>query len=120
MKYNGVLDRVAELAGRLKRKSMAGIDLPFIDAYRKDRTDAEAAARTIYNETMIIRQLVNFAMAPPNRHKSVGWTSPRRSLSQPRNRAGPQPKSSKSSRRRASLVRSRSRFWPTRGYASES
>ncbi len=61
MKYNGVLDRVAELAGRLKRKSMAGIDLPFIDAYRKDRTDAEAAAKTIYNETMIIRQLVNFA-----------------------------------------------------------
>jgi integrase len=61
VKYNGVLDRVAELAGRLKRKSMAGIDLQFIDAYRKDRTDAEAAPKTIYNETIIIKQLVNFA-----------------------------------------------------------
>ncbi len=61
VKYNAVLDRVAELAGRLKRKSMAGIDLQFIDVYRKDRTEAEAAPKTIYNETMIIRQLVNFA-----------------------------------------------------------
>ena len=60
-KYNAVMDRVEELAGRLQRKTMAEIDLQFIDAYRKDRADAEAAARTTYNETMIIRQLVNFA-----------------------------------------------------------
>ena len=61
VKYNAVLDRVNELAARLQRKSMGGIDLQFIDAYRKERTDAEAAPKTIYNETMIIRQLVNFA-----------------------------------------------------------
>ncbi len=40
---------------------MAGIDLRFVDAYRKQRTEDEAAAKTIYNETMIVRQLVNFA-----------------------------------------------------------
>jgi integrase len=61
VKYNKVLDRIQELAGQLRRKTMAGIDLQFIDAYRKKRTDAEAAPKTIYNETMIIRQLVNFA-----------------------------------------------------------
>ena len=40
---------------------MAGIDLKFVDAYRKQRSEEEAAAKTIYNETMIVRQLVNFA-----------------------------------------------------------
>jgi hypothetical protein len=61
VKYDKVLDRVDDLANRLHRKTMAGIDLQFIDAYRKERTDSGAAPKTIYNETMIIRQLVNFA-----------------------------------------------------------
>src|SRR5262249_16303939 len=61
VKYNKVLERVEELAGKLQRKTMAGIDLQFVDTYRKERADAEAAPKTIYNETMIIRQLVNFA-----------------------------------------------------------
>jgi integrase len=60
-KYNKVLGRVERLAGKIKRKTMAGIDRQFIDAYRKERTDSGAAPKTIYNETMIIRQLVNFA-----------------------------------------------------------
>jgi integrase len=61
VKYNKVLERVRDLANRLARKTTAGLDLQFIDAYRKERTDAEAAPKTVYNETMIIRQLVNFA-----------------------------------------------------------
>src|SRR5580704_4542287 len=61
VKYNKVLDRVQDLAGQLGRKTMAGIDLQFIDAYRKERADSGAASKTIYNETMIVRQLVNFA-----------------------------------------------------------
>jgi integrase len=61
VKYDKVLDRVDDLANRLHRKTMAGIDLQFIDAYRKERTDSGAAPKTVYNETMIIRQLVNFA-----------------------------------------------------------
>jgi integrase len=40
---------------------MAGVDLRFVDAYRKERTEEEAAPKTIYNETMIVRQLMNFA-----------------------------------------------------------
>jgi integrase len=69
IKYNKVLDRVRDLANRLGRKSTTGIDLQFIDAYRKERTDAEAAPKTVYNETMIIRQLVNFAKS---RHLVTG------------------------------------------------
>jgi integrase len=61
VKYNKVLDRVQQLAERLRRKTMAELDLQFIDKYRKERTDSDAAPKTIYNETMIIRQLVNFA-----------------------------------------------------------
>jgi integrase len=60
-KYNKVLDRVRVLACQFHRKTVAGVDLQFIDAYRKDRTEAEAAPKTIYNETMIVRRLVNFA-----------------------------------------------------------
>jgi integrase len=61
VKYNKVLDRIQELAGQLRRKTMTGIDLQFIDAYRSQRTESGAAPKTIYNETMIIRQVVNFA-----------------------------------------------------------
>ncbi len=61
VKYNGVLNRLHKLADSLKVRTMAGIDLRFIDAYRKQRTEEEAADKTIYNETMIVRQLVNFA-----------------------------------------------------------
>src|SRR5579863_7022594 len=61
VKYNKVLDRVQELAAQMGRKTMAGIDLQFIDNYRKERAEAGAAAKTIYNETMIVRQFVNFA-----------------------------------------------------------
>jgi site-specific recombinase XerD len=61
VKYNKVLDRVQDLAVRTGRRTMARIDLQFIDAFRKERTESGAAAKTVYNETVIIRQLVNFA-----------------------------------------------------------
>jgi integrase len=61
VKYDKVLDRIHNLAIRLSRKTMAEVDLQFVDAYRKERTDVEAAPKTVYNETMIIRQFVNFA-----------------------------------------------------------
>jgi integrase len=61
VKYDKVLDRVQDLAVRTGRRTMARIDLQFVDAFRKERTDSQAAPKTVYNETVIIRQLVNFA-----------------------------------------------------------
>ncbi|MCE9565019.1 MAG: site-specific integrase, partial [Planctomycetes bacterium] len=62
-KYTKVFERVAELAAERKVKTLMGIDLAFIDAYRRMRTDEGAAAKTKYTETVIVRQLVTFALS---------------------------------------------------------
>jgi integrase len=62
VKYTKVLERVVELAERLHRRNMLGIDLAFLDAFRQQRAVAERSPKTIYVESMIIRQLVNFAL----------------------------------------------------------
>jgi integrase len=61
-KYQKVFDRVMDLAHRLHRRNVLGIDLAFMDAFRQERGAAENAAKTVYCESVIIRQLVNFAM----------------------------------------------------------
>ena len=61
IKYREVLERVIALAEETGRKSVLGIDRTFLDDYRHRRVDAGRTPKTVYNETMIIRQLVNFA-----------------------------------------------------------
>lgn len=41
----------------------ADIDLKFVDAYRRMRTDDKAAEKTKYTESVVLRQLVNFALS---------------------------------------------------------
>jgi len=62
-KYTKVFERVQTLAVRLKRRTALGIDLSFVDAYRRARAEDGCSAKTIYNETVIIRQLINFALS---------------------------------------------------------
>lgn len=62
-KYGEVYKRVVAVAARLRRGTILGVDLKFIDEYRHERVAAGLAAKTVYNETMIIRQLVNFALS---------------------------------------------------------
>ncbi|MDB5308565.1 MAG: integrase family protein [Gemmataceae bacterium] len=62
-KYTTIFARVAELACERRVKDLNGIDLRFIDAYRRKRSDDGIQATTKYTETMIIRQLVNFALS---------------------------------------------------------
>ena len=57
-----VMRRVAQLAARRKAKSLLDIDLLFVDAYRAERVAACARPKTVLNESVIIRQLVNFAL----------------------------------------------------------
>jgi len=61
-KYTKVLDRVKELAQTRGVTDLSGIDLKFVDAYRKQRADDGAAPKTRYTETVVIRQLVNFTL----------------------------------------------------------
>src|SRR5206468_3758639 len=57
-KYAKVFERVAGLARERKVRDLSGIDLKFVDAYRRARADAGAAAKTRYTETVVIRQVI--------------------------------------------------------------
>lgn len=62
-KYAGVLGRVARLAESRRVRDVSGLDLTFLDAYRKLRADAGAAGKTRYTECVILRRLVRFALS---------------------------------------------------------
>ena len=61
-KYGAVLDRVRDLLRSRRAASLLDLDLRAVDAYRHDRVAAGAAPKTVYTETVIVRQLVNFAL----------------------------------------------------------
>lgn len=61
-KYRRVYRLAADLARVRRIQDLRGLDLAFIDAYRKMRKDAGKSVNTIHDETVIIRQLVNFAL----------------------------------------------------------
>jgi len=61
-KYRHVLGLVVELAERRRVQGMSGLDISFLDAYRKQRKDAGKKAKTIYGECVILRQLIHFAL----------------------------------------------------------
>lgn len=60
-KYWKVFERVAKLAQSMGRHLIAQVDLVFVDKYRAMRAE-KCAARTIYTEITVIRQLVKFAV----------------------------------------------------------
>jgi integrase len=62
-KYEKLFERVSALAEDRKVRDLSGIDLAFVDAFRQMRNDAKAKPKTIYNETTILRQLINFALS---------------------------------------------------------
>jgi len=61
-KYQAVLDRACDLLRARHAAGLLNLDLRAVDAYRHDRVAAGAAPRTVYTETVILRQLVNFAL----------------------------------------------------------
>src|SRR4051812_23324138 len=62
-KYGAVLGRVRDLLRDRHAASLLDLNLRAIDAYRHARVSAGAAPKTVYTETVILRQLVNFAVA---------------------------------------------------------
>jgi integrase len=63
VKYTKVLDRLAGVLRDRRAASLMELDRRAVDAYRRARAEAGAAPKTIYNETVIVRQLVNFALS---------------------------------------------------------
>lgn len=61
-KYTKIFDRIIDLAQRLHRRNILGIDLAFVDAYRQERAERDRAPKTIFTETIVIRQVMNFAL----------------------------------------------------------
>lgn len=65
-KVDLVTKRVLNLAEKRKARSLLDIDLAFMDAYKAERANSKrgpAAPKTVLNEAVIIRQIVNFALA---------------------------------------------------------
>ena len=61
-KYGTVLGRARDLLRARRAASVLDLDLRAVDAYRHSRVAAGAAPKTVYTETVILRQLVNFAL----------------------------------------------------------
>jgi integrase len=62
IKYNTILTRLLDLASRRCARNVVDINLNFIDAYRQERVDKGISPKTLYNETVIVRGLVLFAL----------------------------------------------------------
>jgi integrase len=62
-KYEKVLDRLGSLLRARRAATILDLNLQAVDAYRHERVAAKAAPKTVYTETVIVRQLVNFALS---------------------------------------------------------
>lgn len=58
-----VVRRVLALAELRRVRSCADVNLAFVDAYKDQRVEQGAAPKTVHNEVVVIRQLVNFALS---------------------------------------------------------
>lgn len=63
VKYQRVFARVLDLAEGRRVRTIDGVTLQFIDAYRSERVQAGAAPKTVFTESVVVRQLVNFALS---------------------------------------------------------
>ncbi len=61
-KYRAVMTHMKTLAGKRHTTHGDGIDLAFVDAYRSQRRRDKAGAKTIHVETVVIKQIVKFAV----------------------------------------------------------
>lgn len=63
VKYDKILERLLNLAGQRGVRSVNEVNLKLMDAYRSERVQASAAPKTVYTQSVVVRQLVNFALS---------------------------------------------------------
>ncbi len=114
-KYGAVLDRASAVLAARRAARLLDLDIKAVDDYRRARVADGVAPKTLYTETVIIRQLVNFALSrgliaeDPLRGLRIREPKPTPS------RAGRPRRSRRSWRPAPSRTVRRSRSWPTRG-----
>lgn len=62
-KYEHAFCSYIALADRLKIKSILAADQGFVDAFRAERVANGAAPKTVHNDSVTLRQIVNFAIS---------------------------------------------------------
>jgi integrase len=62
-KYEHAFGVYLTLAERLKVKNILGVNQTFVDAFRAERVANGAAPKTVHNDTVTLRQIVNFAIS---------------------------------------------------------
>ncbi len=62
-KYTGILQRLVSLCTELGARDMSQLTLRVVDEYRARRVAAGRAPKTVYTETVVVRQLVNYALS---------------------------------------------------------
>jgi integrase len=62
-KYRWMSKQVLKLAAKMQVTTLSQVDLAFLDAYRLRRQAAGSAPKTIFNETISFKQLLNFAVS---------------------------------------------------------
>lgn len=62
-KYDMLLKRIAALAEERRVRDAGGLDLAFVDAYRAMPANAGAKPKTVYGETVFLRQVERFAVS---------------------------------------------------------
>jgi integrase len=61
-KYERAFSDFLALAERMKVKTLLGVDRRFVDAFRNKRVKDGAEPMTVHTDTVILRQVVNFAL----------------------------------------------------------
>lgn len=62
-KYERAFAAFLAVAAELKTKNLLGVNLRFVDAFRAQRVAGGAEEMTVHGDTVILRQIVNFALA---------------------------------------------------------
>src|SRR5262245_15072631 len=63
VKYEAVFGRIRQLAAVRHARNILDLNLAFVDAYRSIRVQDGAAKKTVHTESVVIRQVVNYALS---------------------------------------------------------
>ena len=105
-RYGPELDRFADFAAKCRVKRLSAVSLVLMDKYRAWRTKQEAKPATLYHESIVIKQLLNFAVA-----REVLVTNPLAKF-KPKKPKSPEPVAFTLDEVEAILVRAHERYRP--------
>ena len=85
-KYRKTLQRLITVANSQQIERLDAVNLLFVDSYRRARTLAGAAPKTLHNEVTFLKQIVNYALS-----RELILSNPMKGLKLKRPKPNPQP-----------------------------